>query len=74
MYYGQRIEARTRESRRAMKKCRTAQRQKAFGFREAMINSRGECSGCRNPDDNKLEPECRTCRHNEYYVEEVGQL
>lgn len=74
MYYGQRVEARARESRRAMKKCPTAERQKAFGFPEALLNSRGECSGCRNPDDNKLEQECRQCTHNEYYVEEVGRL
>lgn len=69
MYYGKRVEARARESRRAMKKCETASRQKAFGFREAVVNSMGTCSGCRNPDDNTLEETCRKCRHNEYFIE-----
>lgn len=71
MYYGKRVEARARESKKALKHCKTAIRQKPFGFPEAFLNGRGECSGCRNPDDNKLERECRECRHNEYYTEGV---
>lgn len=74
MYYGKKVEARARESRRTLKKCATAERQKKFGFKEAVITNRGECSGCRNPDDNILESECRTCRHYEYFTKEGGQL
>ena len=41
------------------------------GFKEPVINGMGQCSGCRNPDDNELESYCCTCEHNEYFIGEV---
>lgn len=60
-----------KEARKTLKKCETAKRQNDFGFEPPVINGMGQCSGCRNPDDNVLEPKCRGCRHNEYFIEEV---
>ena len=52
---------------KALKNCELAQRHKKFGFKEAMISSRGECTGCRNPDDGTLDRKCKRCKYNEYY-------
>ena len=51
MYYFQRVEERSKQARKTLKNCELAQRQKKFGFKEAVISSHGECTGCRNPDD-----------------------
>lgn len=67
MYYFQRVEQKAKATARALRKCQTAQRWSKFGFRSATVNAAGECSGCRNPDDTALEPECRQCRYNEYH-------
>lgn len=67
------IEHRAKETRKALKKCQVAMKHVACGFsRSVIINSMGQCSGCRNPDDNELESQCRGCKHNEYFIEEVG--
>lgn len=55
------------QARKALKNCELAQRQKKFGFKEAVISSRGECTGCRNPDDGTLDRKCKRCQYNEYY-------
>lgn len=44
MYYFQRVEERSKQARKALKNCELAQRQKKFGFKEAVISSRGECT------------------------------
>lgn len=67
MYYFQRVEERSKQARKALKNCELAQRHKKFGFKEAMISSRGECIGCRNPDDGTLDRKCKRCKYNEYY-------
>lgn len=67
MYYFQRVEERSKQARKALKNCELAQRQKKFGFKEAVISSRGECTGCRNPDDGALDRKCKRCQYNEYY-------
>lgn len=67
MYYFQRVEERSKQARKALKNCELAQRQKKFGFKEAVISSRGECTGCRNPDDGTLDRKCKRCQYNEYY-------
>ena len=67
MYYFQRVEERSNQARKALKNCELAQRQKKFGFKEAVISSRGECTGCRNPDDGMLDRKCKRCQYNEYY-------
>lgn len=59
MYYFQRVEERSKQARKALKNCELAQRQKKFGFKEAVISSRGECTGCRNPDDGTLDRKCK---------------
>lgn len=70
MYYFQRVEERSKQARKALKNCELAQRQKKFGFKEAVISSRGECTGCRNPDDGTLDRKCKRCQYNEYYEAE----
>ena len=67
MYYFQRVEERSKQARKALKNCELARRQKKFGFTEAVISSRGECTGCRNPDDGALDRKCKRCQYNEYY-------
>lgn len=67
----EKIEKQTRETRSVLKKCVTAQNQIKFGFKPPIINGRGQCSGCYNPDDDRMESACRNCQHNEYYIEEV---
>lgn len=69
MYYFQRVEERSKQARKTLKNCELAQRQKRFGFKEAVISSRGECTGCRNPDDGTLDRKCKRCQYNEYYEE-----
>ena len=64
MYYFQRVEERSKQARKALKNCELAQRQKKFGFKEAVISSRGECTGCRNPDDGTLDRKCKRCQYN----------
>lgn len=64
MYYFQRVEERSKQARKALKNCELAQRQKKFGFKEAVISSRGECTGCR---DGMLDRKCKRCQYNEYY-------
>ena len=71
MYYFQRVEERSKQARKALKNCELAQRQKKFGFKEAVISSRGECTGCRNPDDGALDQKCKRCQYNEYYEAKV---
>lgn len=51
MHYFQRIEERTKATRKALKKCKTAQQQEKFGIWKAAVNVYGACTGCRNPDD-----------------------
>lgn len=68
----QQVEQRAKETRKALKKCQIALKWVSCGFTQSVIvNGMGECSGCRNPDDGKLEPQCEGCKHNEYF-EEVG--
>lgn len=55
-------------AKKALKKCDIAKEHVAFGFDVPVISSMAECSGCRNPDDNELEQQCRACRFNEYFV------
>lgn len=64
MYYFQRVEERSKQARKALKNCELAQRQKKFGFKEAVISSRGECTGCRNPDDGALDRKCNHCANS----------
>lgn len=71
MYYFQRVEERSKQARKALKNCELAQRHKKFGFKEAMISSRGECTGCRNPDDGTLDRKCKRCKYNEYYEAKI---
>lgn len=61
-----------KETRRFLKKCPTALAQVKFGFKPPVINGMGKCSGCYNPDDGQMESQCRGCRFNEYFIEEVG--
>lgn len=68
----QQREQRSKNTRKVIKKCEAAQNQIKFGFEPPLVNSIGQCSGCRNPDDGELESQCRGCQHNEYHVEEVG--
>lgn len=64
------IEQKAKETRKALKKCPIALKWVACGFTQSVIvNGMGECSGCRNPDDKELEPQCRDCKHNEYFKE-----
>lgn len=65
------IREQEKKSRKTLKTCTMAKRYKVSGFKEPVINGRGQCSGCRNPDDGELEPQCDTCSCNEYYTEEV---
>lgn len=67
----QKIEKQTRVTRLAIKKCVTAQSQIKFGFKPPVVNGRGQCSGCYNPDDGEMEQQCRECTLNEYFIEEV---
>lgn len=67
----EKIEKQTRMTKLFLKKCVTAQNQIKFGFSPPIVNGRGQCSGCYNPDDNRMESACRNCQHNEYYIEEV---
>lgn len=39
MYYFQRVEERSKQARKTLKNCELAQRQKRFGFKEAVISS-----------------------------------
>lgn len=67
----QQIEQRAKETRKTLKKCPIALKWVGCGFTQTVIvNSMGECAGCRNPDDGELEAQCRGCRHNEYFEEE----
>lgn len=68
----QQREKQGRDTRKFLKRCEVAQNQARFGFEPPIVNGVGQCSGCRNPDDNELELQCRTCEHNEYFAEEVG--
>ena len=66
MHYFKRVEERAKATRKALKKCKTAQQQEKLGIWKAAVNVYGACTGCRNPDDGILEPECRRCKYNEY--------
>lgn len=65
------IREQEKKTKKALKSCTVAKEYKGFGFTEPIINGYGQCSGCRNPDDGELEPQCDTCSCNEYYIEEV---
>lgn len=68
----QQVEQRAKETRKTLKKCPVAIQWVSCGFAKSIIvNSMGQCSGCRNPDDGELEQRCSRCKHNEYF-EEVG--
>jgi len=64
----QRIQTRTQNTKRAMKKCLVFSKYARFGFKTADTNGAGECSGCYDPDTNEIEKECRECERNEYYI------
>ena len=66
-----RMREREKIAKRTLKNCTIAKRYKGFGFKTPIVSSRGQCSGCRNPDDNELEPQCKVCSSNEYHIEEV---
>lgn len=69
----ERLEKQTKGTKRHLKKCDIADRWIKFGFGKTIVNSQGKCGGCYNPDDQTLEPECKECPYNEYFVEtEIG--
>lgn len=70
----QRIEKRTKDTKRNLNKCSLAKRWEKFGFGKVVINGHGKCGGCYNPDDNTLEAECRECPYNEYFIEAVSGI
>ena len=70
MYYFQRVEERSKQARKALKNCELAQRHKKFGFKEAMISSRGECTGCRWYDGDTKNPDKWKQECDEYIITE----
>lgn len=65
------IKEQEKKTKKALKSCTMAKQYAGCGFKEPVINGQGQCSGCRNPDDDELESYCCTCEHNEYFVGEV---
>lgn len=63
------MEKKTKDTKRHLKKCSIADRWRKFGYGEPIVNGQGKCGGCYNPDERILEPECKECPYNEYFVE-----
>lgn len=66
------IEQMEKKTRKALKKCPVNLYYIKCGFKPPVVNGTGQCSGCRNPDDNEMEWQCCTCCYNEYYIGEAG--
>ena len=49
------IREQEKKTKKALKSCTMAKQYAGCGFKEPVINGMGQCSGCRNPDDNELE-------------------
>lgn len=64
------IELRSKETRKALKKCPVALKYVSCGFaRSVIINGMGQCAGCYDPDTGEMETQCKGCSHNEYFEE-----
>lgn len=65
----EKLEKQIRDTKRYLKKCSVADKWRRFGFKVPIINTRGKCGGCYDPDDNMLEMRCKKCPYNEYFIE-----